>query len=471
MLSKADLWKKWIFNNTPHSSEATYARIIQMIKANANFSFLRMGDGDIKAYLNIPQTTILSEQYRAIYEVALNPIFKYKEETQDPRLIVGIENSTVCINSIYKENRKNGIILDNFYQRFKHTDALSINSILFMHMYVYYGLNDFFESLRNRSVILVGPNHLKNLDFPCVEKHHIITELTHSWEKQDKYEEALTLLLKQVKNPVIIYASSVTGKMLLSKMFFQYSDITQIDVGAALDPYAGAMSRPWHKNELRVNQDTSVSLLLHQSDLNRSLEIDPFLHFFNKNVSLNVPKYYSNQDFSNKLKDWKFLKTSSNSWLDKLIFALSQITTTYVVYIQEDFWAKDPFNMDMLTDTLSQLNSNSLDCIYVCKANYSAAKLSKIGVLSGSQLNGFEKNSNYIFNYQFAIWNTQALLRILREITGKNRVSCEFNGTSNIIKRSEQRKYQIVDYPWYIVASPDKKTPEMIELLKNTTLL
>jgi hypothetical protein len=466
MRSKIDLWKKWVFDYTPHSSEKTYRSLINLIKTNTHFSFLRMGDGDIKAYLNIPMKTILSEKYRALYEKSLDPIFKYKEETNDSSLILGIENSTVCTKNIYTEYKTNPEKLNNFYQRFKHTDALSINSIIFMHMYVYHGLNDLFEALQNRSVIIVGPNHLKNLNFPCVEKHHIVTALTHSWEHHDDYEKPLIELLKKVENPVIIYAASVTGKMLFSKMFFEYSNITQIDVGAALDPYAGAMSRPWHKNELQTNSDDSISLLLHEST-NKSLDINSFLHFFNKNVNLNIPKYYSNQDFSNKLNGWKYLNASSNLWLEKLIFSLSQITTTYVVYMQEDFWAKDPFTMDMLSAILSQLKSNSLDCIYVCKTNYSAAKLNTIGDILGSKINRFEKNSNYIFNYQFAIWNTQSLLRLLREITGKNRVSLEFSGTTNIIKRSEQHKYQIIDYPWYIIASPDVKTPEMMELLKT----
>ena len=146
---------------------------------------------------------------------------------------------------------------------------------------------------------------------------------------------------------------------------------------------------------------------------------------------------------------------------------LNQIESELIIYMQEDFWAKDPFTMDMMSAILSHLESNSLDCVYVCKTNYSAARLNIAGNILGSKINRFEKNSNYIFNYQFAIWNTQSLLRILREITGQTRVSLEFSGTSNIIKRSEQHKYQIIDYPWYIVASPDAKTPEMIELLKT----
>jgi hypothetical protein len=223
MRSKIDLWKKWVFDYTPHSSEKTYRSLINLIKTNTHFSFLRMGDGDIKAYLNIPMKTILSEKYRVLYEKSLDPIFKYKEETNDSSLILGIENSTVCTKNIYTEYKTNPEKLNNFYQRFKHTDALSINSIIFMHMYVYHGLNDLFEALQNRSVIIVGPNHLKNLNFPCVEKHHIVTALTHSWEHHDDYEKPLIELLKKVENPVIIYAASVTGKMLFSKMFFEYS--------------------------------------------------------------------------------------------------------------------------------------------------------------------------------------------------------------------------------------------------------
>jgi len=456
MQSQINLWKKWVFEHTPHSSEKTYYSLIELIKTNTHFSFLRMGDGDIKAYLNIPQKTILSEKYRAIYSDSLNPIFKYKEKTNDPRLILGIENETVCIKNIFTENGRNLKIMDDFYRRFKHTDALSINSIVFMHMYVYHGLNALFEALSNRSVIIVGPNHLKNLNFPCIEKHHIVTALTHSWEHHADYETPLIELLKKVENPVILYAASVTGKMLFSKMFFEYSNITQIDVGAALDPYCGVISRPWHKNELYSNKDASISLLLHQS-ANNSLNINHFSYFFNKNVNLSIPKHYSNQNFSNKLMGWKFLNTSSNSWLEKLISALSQITTQYVIYIQEDFLAKSPFTMDMLTAILTQIQLNSLDCIYVCKVDYSAAKLTPIGNILGSKINRFNEKSNYIFNYQFAVWNTQSLLRILRDITGPTRLSLEFSGTANIIKRSEQHKYQIIDYPWYTIDSPNMK--------------
>jgi len=208
-----------------------------------------MGDGDIKAYLNIPQNTILEEPYRDIYSKTLDPIFKYKEETNDLNLIIGIEHTTVCINNIYKLQKNYSSILDGFYQRFRHTDALSINSITFMHMYVYYGLTEFFESLTNRRVILVGPDHQKNMKFQCIEKYYITIPVTYSWEYQENYEESLTLLLDKVKDPIVIYGGSVTGKMMLSKMFFKYPNITQIDVGAALDPYAGISSRPWHKIE------------------------------------------------------------------------------------------------------------------------------------------------------------------------------------------------------------------------------
>ena len=242
-------WEQWTYPTTPHSSEETYNKIIQLIKNNINFSFLRMGDGDIKAYLNIPQNTILEEPYRTIYEKSLDPIFKYKEETNDLNLTIGIENKTPCTDDIYTRHKNYSSILDAFYQRFKHTDALSINCITFMHMYVYYGLNEFFKSLRDRRVILVGPSHQKNMKFQCIEKYHITTPITYSWEYHENYEESLTLLLDKIKDPVIIYGCAVTGKMLFSKMFFKYPNITQIDVGAALDPYAGAPSRPWHKSE------------------------------------------------------------------------------------------------------------------------------------------------------------------------------------------------------------------------------
>ena len=70
----------------------------------------------------------------------------------------------------------------------------------------------------------------------------------NSWEVQDKIERNLAENIESTEDPVILYACSVTGKMAISKMFFKYENITQLDIGANLDPYAGMACRPWHPN-------------------------------------------------------------------------------------------------------------------------------------------------------------------------------------------------------------------------------
>ena len=59
-------------------------------------------------------------------------------------------------------------------------------------------------------------------------------------------ETSRTDLTQQVSSPLTGKAIVFTGKMALVKMYFKYPEITQIDIGANLDPYAGEGCRPWH---------------------------------------------------------------------------------------------------------------------------------------------------------------------------------------------------------------------------------
>jgi nucleoside-diphosphate-sugar epimerase len=50
--------------------------------------------------------------------------------------------------------------------------------------------------------------------------------------------------------PIILFACSISGKMVMSNLYRKYKDrIIQLDLGSNLDPFANVISRGWHDNE------------------------------------------------------------------------------------------------------------------------------------------------------------------------------------------------------------------------------
>lgn len=227
-----------------------YNRFLQNIGDLKHFSFLKMGDGDILAYFLHPIIhTTMTDEYRKLFSLTLQPLIQHKIGTNDPKLMLGIENNTPYFRVEQFEHLKwpKTKILDLF-DRLKHTDSIENNCIVFSYIFAKEGLGRLFNSLSTRNVIFVGPEYLNRIDIKCQSKFFVVTPRMNSWEFQESIEQKLETLIAQTIDPVILYACSVTGKMALAKMFFKYENITQLDVGANLDPYAGEACRPWHPN-------------------------------------------------------------------------------------------------------------------------------------------------------------------------------------------------------------------------------
>ena len=121
---------------------------------------------------------------------------------------------------------------------------------IFRNVSVNKGLDDFIEVLRDRKVILVGPDWLKKLK--GFDREHVITPFGTLFKKNvmDKLELDVETLIEKYKkdNPVILYSCSFPGKIMSDKFYKKYSNtITQIDMGATWDPYCGKQTRPYHE--------------------------------------------------------------------------------------------------------------------------------------------------------------------------------------------------------------------------------
>lgn len=242
-------------NNPPDFSplDNLYNKIIENVKQENHFSFMKMGDGDILPYFLHPIIhTTMSYEDMGTFSRTIHPLIEHKISTNDPKIILGIENNTPFFNVAQFENNKypSEKILDLF-ERLKHTDSLKNNCMVFSYIYAKEGLGRLFDSFEDKNIILVGPEYLNRINIRTKSTKYVVTPVRNSWNIQEEIEKDLDQKITLTKDPIIIYACSITGKMALSKMYFKHREITQIDIGANLDPYAGEGCRPWHPKNIR----------------------------------------------------------------------------------------------------------------------------------------------------------------------------------------------------------------------------
>lgn len=237
------VWEQYAPTN--HRSEELYSEICEKLRNKEHFSFFRLGDGDLKAYLNIPQKSILTEPYRKKFVETVKPFIEYKCKTNDPKIIFGVENTTSCMKDLFDKAPKD---TQAFFDKVRHTGALENNSTVWMHQYTYHGLGEFFKSLDGRNILVVGHKGLSGLQ-NSLTFHYIVTKLVCAWEEQKSIQDSLEWYINKYSDPVILYACSVSGKMLIADLYHKHPNITQIDMGSALDPYCNSATRPWQVNE------------------------------------------------------------------------------------------------------------------------------------------------------------------------------------------------------------------------------
>jgi hypothetical protein len=116
-------------------------------------------------------------------------------------------------------------------------------------------MQPFFDSLKSRNVVIVGPSYLKMNMF---EYTHIVTPEVGAWDYLEKIRIEIRKAISASKDPVILYSCSLAAKLLIRDFHKQLGDsITQIDTGSVFDPYAGVDSRSYHSDVIkRLNIET-----------------------------------------------------------------------------------------------------------------------------------------------------------------------------------------------------------------------
>jgi len=139
-----------------------------------------------------------------------------------------------------------------------------------------------------------------------------------------------------------------------------------------------------------------------------------FFHFYHKNWPNPRPKTYLCSNFqSAPSSDITTIKTGTiTNWSDSLLLALDQISSPYILWLQEDYFLTKPVDTDGLAHLFSYITSNNLDyfrLIPVPGPKHPMGKIPKTSYSYGQ----LEPGEAYRTSLQAAFWKKDTLRSLL----------------------------------------------------------
>jgi hypothetical protein len=202
-------------------SVVTYERILRMLQTKEPFSFARYGDGEFNAIMGKPGMNCDGHSYFADMGARLKAILN-----SEPKYMVGIQPLTV---SQFRYN-----------DYWKHLNIPWVNADCLHNASIDEKLGRFFDVLKTRKVLLVGPKHLE-----FFKAAQIVIPNINCWTEYRNIRSTIYEFLTDKKDWVVLFCASMMSEVLIDD--FDGSQNTFIDLGSALDVYAGKISRSYHK--------------------------------------------------------------------------------------------------------------------------------------------------------------------------------------------------------------------------------
>ncbi len=228
--------KKFIFDN---------------IKNNQKMSLSRYNDGEWVCMLKIPDKNLYN-----VHKV------KWDKNTEDfvDKNITPVVKTIPYYVGISNEVLKSEVMVKHIYDYIK--DLQIFDGGLFARWQITGVLFEMLELLKDKNVIIVGPDYLANLK-KYINFKHIITDNELKLKKNtlitknNGFKDRCAVvyqyddLAKQLEDSivdkcVVLYACAFVSKKFIHD--YHERDIIQIDVGAAFDNVCGLQTRPWHFN-------------------------------------------------------------------------------------------------------------------------------------------------------------------------------------------------------------------------------
>lgn len=209
--------------------------ICDKIKKVENFTLSRFGDGEWRAVCGDQGENCDGHRYFPEMSIELRKIVKSNPIYYMASHLLSSDVDRQAVESWIKDNN------------------ISVNwcctSGVFHEAFVKGKMDLFFDSIKDREVFIVGPDHLKRNE-KIKYSEFIEVSKTNCFLQTEVIVPAIKNSLR--KDSVVIFCASMASNVWIDKLYSP--DYTLIDFGSALDPYCGVLSRSFHrKNQHLIN--------------------------------------------------------------------------------------------------------------------------------------------------------------------------------------------------------------------------
>lgn len=202
----------------------TFKDFCYKLKNKENFTLSRFGDGEWSAVIGVMGVNCDGHEYFPEMGKKLADILKSNPEYYVATHLKSSDRLRVEVEDYIKQNNINV----NF----------SCSSDLFHMAFVRKQMPEFFEAIKDRKVLVVGPDYLRTYSNNLVE----VSKVNCYLQTDKVIKEIKTHLSKDL---VVLFCASMASNVWIDMLYQR--EYTLIDLGSALDPYCGIHSRSFHR--------------------------------------------------------------------------------------------------------------------------------------------------------------------------------------------------------------------------------
>lgn len=201
-------------------------KFIDLINTGEHFSFSRWGDGEWNAVFGKPGMNCDGHNYYPDMGKRLSKILQ-----SSPKYILGLQGLAIRLMA--------GPI-NEYTEKY---DLKWINSDVFHHANANGQIQRFWDCLKDKDVLLVGPAHLNCEGVKKLFKFRFFEiRGRNCWLQHDRILEKLPEFIND--DTIVLFCASMMANVLIDEL---NGKGMLIDFGSVLDPHAGVKSRSYHR--------------------------------------------------------------------------------------------------------------------------------------------------------------------------------------------------------------------------------
>lgn len=204
----------------------SYEKMLDMLRNGERFDFSKIGDGEANCIMQDTKRKENSDLHTYFPDLGGELLDVIKSA---PNYYFALQNLA------YRQRQ-------SFFDEMTRRYNIKWCPADFLHRQNYtVGIQDLFDVLRERKVVVVGPAHISKINGYFPVKTFIEVPSVNAWSEHqticDKIVQSIT------RDAVVLYCCGMMTSVLVNEL---QGTCTQIHVGSVFDPYCGVNSRGYH---------------------------------------------------------------------------------------------------------------------------------------------------------------------------------------------------------------------------------